>query len=99
LFNEFRAAAAGWANALPATEADVSTLLQTLASPLLEDHAAEVLKDELVRRINAAGTLSFSFPRPIPPGAHTCGQAQWMPALEQEAARLRQTCNAGRVGG
>jgi len=60
LFNDFRAAGAAWAGSLPATEADTSALLQTLAGPLLEDHAAEVLKDELVRRINGIKSQFWS---------------------------------------
>jgi hypothetical protein len=93
LFKGFRAAGASWANALPGTEADVSAWLQMLASPLLEEHAAEVLKHEVVQQINGCGSLSFGPGRPILPGAHTCGQAQWVPALQQEAIRLCQTCS------
>jgi hypothetical protein len=93
LFNDFRSAGAAWANSLPATEADTSTLLQTLAAPLLDDHLAQVLKDELVREINRIGSLSFGPPAPAPgAGAHAPGQAQWLPVLQQEAIRLSQTC-------
>jgi hypothetical protein len=95
MFKGFRTALAPWANSLPAT--DASALLQNLAAPLLENHAAEVLKGELVQRINGIGSLSFSPRRPIPPGAHTCGQAQWIPALEQEATRFCQTCGTVAV--
>jgi hypothetical protein len=95
LFNDFRAAGAAWASSLPATEADVTVLLQSLASPLLEEHAAEVLKNELVQKINGIGSLSFGPPRPTrPAGMHACGQGQWVPALQQEATRLCQACNA-----
>ena len=95
LFNDFRAApGAGWAASLPLTEAEVSAQLQVLASPLLEDHTAEVLRYELVQQINGTGGMSFGPPRPAPPGgAHTPGQAQWLPALQQEAVRLCQACN------
>jgi hypothetical protein len=93
LFNYFRAAGASWAGSLPATEADVSALLRTLASPLLEDHAAAVLREDLVRQINAVGSLSFGLARPAPAaGSHTPRRAEWLPALHQEAARLGQTC-------
>lgn len=94
LFNELRALPGlAWASGLPATEADVNALLQTLAAPLLEDHAAEVLRDELVRQINAVGSVSFGIPRPAPPaGAHVPGATQWLTTLIQEATRLRQTC-------
>jgi hypothetical protein len=96
LFNDFRAGTApAWAAQLPATEPDVSALLQALANPLIEDHAAQVLKDELVRRINGIGSLSFGPPRPAPPArAHTPGQAQWLSALQNEAVRLCQACNS-----
>ena len=92
LFNDFRAAGASWANVLPATEPDVSVLLQSLAFPLFEDHAAQVVRHELVQVINAAGGLSFGPQTPAPPaGAHVCGYAQWLAALHQEAARLCPT--------
>ncbi|MBI1918952.1 MAG: hypothetical protein HYS12_30040 [Planctomycetes bacterium] len=96
LFNDFRARLPlPWVAQLPATEMDVSALLQSLASSLLEDHAAGVLRDELVRHINGIGSVSFGPPRPAPaPGAHTLGQAQWLPALQQEASRLCQTCGS-----
>jgi hypothetical protein len=95
LFNDFRAAGAAWANSLPATEADVSALLRTLAGPLLEDHAAEVLRAEIVQQINAIGSLSFGPARPAPAaGSHAPGQAQWLPALQNEAARLGRTSTA-----
>jgi hypothetical protein len=97
LFHEIRGAGAAWANSLPGTEADTDALLQTLAHPLLEDHSAEVLKDEVIRQINGIGSLSFAPPRRVPSGAHTCGQAQWMPALQQEATRLCSTCSAVAV--
>jgi hypothetical protein len=59
----------------------------------LEHHAAEVLRDEIVRQINAVGSVSFGIRRPAPPaGAHVPGQAQWLPMLIQEATRLCQTC-------
>jgi hypothetical protein len=95
LFNAFRAAGVAWANSLPVVEADVATLLRTLASPLLEDHAAEVLREEVVQQVNAIGGLSFGPRRPAPPaGLPATGQAQWLPALQQEAARLAQACAA-----
>jgi hypothetical protein len=95
LFNDFRAPPArAWAAQLPATEPDVSALLQQLASPLLEDHAAGVLQEELLRQINGIGSVSFGPPRPAPAaGAHAPGQAEWIGALQQEATRLCQTCN------
>jgi hypothetical protein len=96
LFDELRALSGfPWAAGLPATEAGADALLQSLAAPLLADHAGEVLREELVRQINAVGSVSFSFPRPAPPaGAHAPGQAQWQAALLQEATRLCQTCTA-----
>jgi len=96
LFDDLRAAPGGaWAGPLPVTEADVSGLLQTLATTRLEDHAAEVTRSELVQQINGIGSLSFGPPRPAPPpGAHAPGQAQWLPALHHEATRLCHTCNA-----
>jgi hypothetical protein len=95
LFNDFRAASAAWANSLPATEADVSALLRTLASPLLEDYVAEVLREEIVQQINAIGSLSFGPQRPNPAaGLPVPGQAQWLPALQQEAIRLGGICTA-----
>lgn len=100
LFNDWRAGPtpAVWVTLLPATEPDVSALLQTLASPLLENHAAEVVRFELIQEINRIGSLSFGPRPPAPPaGAHTPGQAQWLPALQQEATRLCQTCNVAVV--
>jgi hypothetical protein len=93
LFHDFRAAGAAWANSLPGAEADVSALLRNLASPLLEDYAAEVLREELVRQVNAIGSLSFGPGRPAPvAGSPAPTQAQWLAALQHEATRLGQTC-------
>jgi hypothetical protein len=96
LFNELRALSGfHWVVGLPTSEPDVDALLQTLAAPLLANHAAEVLRDEIVRQINAVGSVSFSLARPVPPaGAHAPGQAQWLTALLQEATRLSQACTA-----
>jgi hypothetical protein len=98
LFDDFRAAGAAWTNQLPGTAPAVSTFLQSLAQPLLEDHAAQVVRTELLQLVNAAGSLSFGPQPPAPPaGAHVCGSAQWLPALHQEALRLCQTCSAVAV--
>jgi hypothetical protein len=95
LFNDFRGAGQAWANLLPTAMADVATLLRTLASPLLEEHAAGVLCEEMVQQVNAVGSASFGPKRPAPPaGTGAPGQAQWLPVLLQEAARLGQTCAA-----
>jgi hypothetical protein len=93
LFNDFRAAGAAWANSLPAAVADVSALLRSLASLLLEDYAAAVLREEMVQQINAIGSLSFGPQRPTPAaGSPAPSQAQWLQALQQEATRLGRTC-------
>src|SRR5262249_49240727 len=82
-----------WATPLPATEANVLVLLQAVAAPLLENHAAEVLRVELLRLSTAQGSLQFGALRlPAPPGATVAGQAAWVPALQQEAARLCGVC-------
>ena len=96
LFNDFRAApAGGWAAALPATEADVAALLRTLAAPRLADHAAWLLQEELITAINGVGNLKFGPAAPAaPPAAPAPGQAQWLPVLQQEAARLCQASTA-----
>jgi hypothetical protein len=95
LFNDLRATGFGWTAALPTTEASVLTLLQTVATALLENHAAEVLRVELLRHSVAGGNLQFGTNRPpSPPGAIVAGQAAWVPALQQEAARLCASCTA-----
>ena len=95
LFDDLRAAGFGWAAAFPTTEAGVLTLLQTVATALLENHAAEVLRVELLRHSVAGGNLQFGAVRPpAPPGATVAGQAAWVPALQQEAARLCASCTA-----
>ncbi len=95
LFDDYRAAAAPGFPALPATEADILTLLRTVAAPLLENHAAEVLRVELLRHSTAGGSLQFgALKPPAPPGARVAGQAAWVPALQQEAARLCVVCTA-----
>ena len=95
LFDDLRATGFGWAAALPTTEAGVLTLLQTVATALLENHAAEVLRVELLRHSVAGGNLQFGAIRPpAPPGATVAGQAAWVPALQQEAARLCASCTA-----
>jgi hypothetical protein len=94
-FQQFGTIGAAWVSSLPATENDASALLQNLAGPLLENHAAEVLREELVRQINVIGSLSFGPARPAPPaGSLARGQTQWVPALQTEASRLCQTCSA-----
>lgn len=96
LFNDLRTVPGqAWANQLPTSEPAVSALLHTIVTPLLEEHAAEVLRCELVQLINGLGGLSFGPQRPSPAaGAHTRGQAEWLPALQQEATRMCQTCNS-----
>lgn len=93
LFNDFRAAGIDWATSLPATEADALALLQAVATPLLENHAAEVLRVELLRHSTAGGNLQFgALHPPASPGATVAGQAAWLHALQQEAARLVKAC-------
>ena len=95
LFDDYRAAGTPWAAALPATEPDVLALLQTVAAPLLENHAGEVLRVELLRHSTAGGNLQFGAIRPpAPAGASVPGQAAWVLALQQEAARLCGVCTA-----
>ncbi len=98
LFDGFRSLTSStsstWASSLPVTESDVSALLQSLARPLLETHAAEVLIEELRQKISDKGSVHFSLPRPSRlAGSHMVGQNQWLTALNQEANRLRQICN------
>jgi hypothetical protein len=95
LFDDYRAAGAPWAAALPVTEPDVLTLLQTVGAPLLENHVGEVLRVELLRHSTAGGNLQFGAPKPpAPAGAGVPGQAEWVLALQQEAARLCGVCAA-----
>jgi hypothetical protein len=95
LFNDLRATGLGWAASLPATEALVLTQLQAVATGLLENHAAEVLRVELLRRAVEGGNLGFGVIRPgAPPGQTVAGQAEWVPALQMEADRLRASCAA-----
>jgi len=95
LFDDYRAAGALWAAALPASEPDVLALLQKVAAPLLENHTGEVLRVELLRHATAGGNLQFgAHTPPSPPGASVPGQAAWVPALQQEAARLCSVCTA-----
>jgi hypothetical protein len=76
LFDDYRAAAAPWAAALPAAEPDVRALLQTVAAPLLENHAGEVLRVELRGYSTAGGNLQFGAIRPpAPAGVSVPGQA------------------------
>ena len=95
LFDDLRASGIGWAAGYPTNEADVFLLLQTVGAPLLENHAAEVLRVELLRNSVAGGNLQFgAIKPPVPPGATVAGQAAWVPALQQEAARLGASCTA-----
>jgi hypothetical protein len=95
LFDDYRAARMAWAAPLPATEADVLVLLQVVTGPLLENHAGEVLRVELLRHSTAGGSLQFgAIKPPAPPGVSVPGQAAWVPALRQEAARLCGVCTA-----
>jgi hypothetical protein len=94
LYDDLRTTGVGWAAALPTTEADVLASLQTVAAALLENHAAEVLRVELLRHSVAGGNLQFGATKPTaPPGATVAGQAAWVPALQQEAARLCASCS------
>lgn len=94
-FNGRRSAGDVWARAMPGTEADVLTLLQAVAAPLLENHTAEVLRVELQQHSTTGGNLQFG-PKPpaAPPGATVPGQVDWLPVLQQEAARLCGACAA-----
>ena len=88
-------ASTAWAAALPASEPDVLGLLALVAGSLLENHAGEVLRVELLRLSTAARNLQFGPIRPPPPpGARFPGQAAWILVLEQEAARLCGACTA-----
>jgi hypothetical protein len=95
LFDDYRAAGFPWAAALPPSEPDVLALLGVVAGPLLENHAAEVLRVELLRHSTAAGNLQFgAIKPPAPSGASVPGRAEWVPALQHEAARLCGVCTA-----
>lgn len=95
LFDDYRSTGIPWSLPLPATEADGLALLQTVAAPLLENHAAEMLRVELLRHSTAGGSLQFgALKPPAPPGATVAGQAAWVPALQQEATRLCGVCAA-----
>jgi hypothetical protein len=95
LFDDYRAAAVPWSLGLPTTEAAVLAMLQAVAVPLLENHAGEVLRVELLAQAAAGGNLQFGPARPpVPPGATVAGQAGWIPALQQEASRLCTACSA-----
>ena len=95
MFDDLRVTGLGWVATLPTTEAGVLTLLQTVATALLENHAAEVLRVELLRHSVAGGDLKFGAIRPpAQPGATVAGQAAWVPALQEEAARLCASCTA-----
>jgi hypothetical protein len=84
-----------WTTAPPATEAGVEVLLQSLAEPLIENHAAEVLRTEIVQVLNTIGSVSYGPRKPAPSsGMPLPGQAEWKPALVTEATRLRLTCDA-----
>jgi len=94
LFDDYRITlGTPWAAALPATEADVSALLRGLATPLIENHAGEMLRDEL---FSLTEPYRLRYRPPAPPaavGMPAPGQAQWLPALQMEGARLIQACN------
>ena len=79
LFDDYRGAVARVGAALPATEADVFALLQTVAAPLLENHAAEVLRVELLRHSTAGRQSSVRRAQAASPtGATVAGQAAWV---------------------
>lgn len=92
-FNGFRATVPQpWAAGLPNSAAAVSTFLQALAAPLIENHAAEILRDELIRSLRAQ-RLQFGVAAPAAaPGATVPGQAEWVPVLTAEAARVLSGC-------
>ncbi len=95
LFDDYRATGFLWATALPASEPDVLTWLGAMAGSLLENHAGEVLRVELLGHSVAAGNLQFGALRPpAPPGGGGPGGAAWVSALQQEAARLCHVCAA-----
>lgn len=87
LFNEWRTLP--WASGLPASEADVETLLWGLAVPLIPEHVAGVVRTDIIRATNALGSFSFTHPRVIAThSAATPGAAEWRSAVVAEAARL-----------
>lgn len=95
MFNDLRSDT--WAAKMPSTEQDVDTLLQSIAKPLLANHAGEILRREIVQHMNTLGSVSFSFAKPsTPAGAHAPGASEWLATLEKESIRLRDTC--GKVG-
>jgi hypothetical protein len=83
LFDDYRAATVAWSFGLPTTESGVLAMLQAVATPMLENHAAELLRVELLRQSVAGGNLQFGPATPTaPPGAIVAGQAEWIPALQ-----------------
>ncbi|MDY3560292.1 hypothetical protein R5W23_001521 [Gemmata sp. JC673] len=89
LFNEWRALPnAAWASGLPGSEAGTESLLQQLAVPLIPEHVAGLVRTELVRAMNALGSLSFTHPTAAPPPGVALGAAGWRTAVVAEAARL-----------
>jgi hypothetical protein len=91
LFNDWRASSTQpWTHSLPLTDADVDTLLQRLATPLIDSHAAELLRSELTAFLNPLGSFRFTRPSPlVSTAARVPNHAQWRSALAAEASRLR----------
>jgi hypothetical protein len=71
--------------------------MQSLSAPLIENHAGHVLADELFSLLDALG-LRYRVPTPAASGGLPApGEAEWLPALQEEAVRLTSACNAATI--
>lgn len=81
-----------WTQSLPDDETQVAALLSSLAQPLLEDHAGNVLLRELRERKGACGSTDLGSVPPRPSYGIGCpGRQEWLTALHAEVGRLRTT--------
>lgn len=81
-----------WTQSLPNDETQVAALLSSLAQPLLEDHAGNVLLRELRERKGECGSTDLGSLPPRPSsGTGYPGREEWLKALHDEVGRLRTT--------
>lgn len=92
-FDSFRATVQQpWVAGLPTSETAVSQFLQAVAVRLIENHAAEILRAELIRVLGSQQLRFGISAPPRPPGAIVPGQAEWLPVLTAEATRILGSC-------
>lgn len=95
-FSALRISAAKWPKSLPENVAEVESLLQQLARPLLENHAGWLTYWRLDRVKKSVGSTRFAWPDDLKPSRSLRypGRIDWLNHFMLEAQRAREASSA-----